>query len=73
MPFQVKDAERLRIEADRIAQLLTLKSIHSNPDGSARIWLEADFITELANRGLTYTATELVALKAELIIREIIQ
>ncbi len=73
MPFQVTDAERLRVEADRVAGILTLKSIHSNEDGSVRVWEEGDFIKHLANIGLTYTATELVALKAELIVRGVIQ
>lgn len=73
MPFQVTDAERLRVEADRIAGILTMKSIHSNPDGSVRVWEEADFITHLANIGLIYTALELASLKAELITRGVIQ
>ena len=73
MPFQVTDAERLRVEADRIAGILTLKSIHSNPDGSVRIWDEDDFITHLESIGLIYTAAELVALKGELIARGVIQ
>ena len=73
MQFQVTDAERLRVEADRIAGILTLKSVHSNQDGSVRVWDEGDFIKHLANIGLIYTSTELVALKAELITRGIIQ
>ena len=73
MPFQVTDAERLRVEADRIASILTMKSIHSNPDGSARVWQEVDFITHLENIGLFYTLDELVSLRSELITRGIIQ
>ncbi len=73
MPFQVTDVERLRVEADRIAGILTLKSIHSNQDGSARVWDESDFVKHLADIGLIYTATELGGLKAELITRGVIQ
>ena len=73
MSFQVTDAERLRVEADRIASILTMKTIHSNPDGSARVWEEVDFISHIENIGLFYTSDELVALKAELITRGVIQ
>ncbi len=73
MTFQVTDAERLRVEADRIASILTMKSIHSNPDGSARIWDEGDFITHLEDIGLFYTLPELASIRSELITRGIIQ
>ena len=73
MPFQVTDAERLRVEADRVASILTMKSIHSNPDGSARVWEESEFIVHLENIGLFYTLDELVSLRSELITRGIIQ
>ncbi len=73
MPFQVKDTERLRIEADRIASILTLRSIHSNPDGSARVWDEADFIAHLEGLGIVYSPTELAPLRAELLTRGVIE
>ncbi len=73
MPFQVTDAERLRVESDRIAAILTKKDIHSNPDGSVRVWKEDDFIEHLKAIGLVFTLTELGAIRVELINRGVIQ
>ncbi len=73
MPFKVKDSERLRVEADRIASILTMKSNHSMPDGTAREWEEDAFLEHLAGLGLIYSQSELAPLRAELVTRGVIE
>ena len=73
MTFQVTPAFALKTEADRLESMLSMKTLHSNEDGSLREWEEDDFIVHLAGIGLVYTPAQLVALKVELIARGVIQ
>jgi hypothetical protein len=73
MSFRVTNAFLLRIETDRMEQILTKRDISMEPDGSPRMWDEQDFISHLASIGLIYQNAQLVAIRDELIVRGVLQ
>ena len=73
MRFHVTDRRIVKIEADRVTEMLTMRRLHSNDDGSPREWEDEEFAGVLQDLGLTYTSAQLRAIQGELMNRGIIE
>lgn len=67
MAYRMTNAHRLQIEADRVQGLLEMRVF------SGYEWEGPELIEELRKRGLEYTTPELVAIRDELIARNVIE